>query len=320
MTEHTLIQKEIKPGLNKNFKIFFKQKAMSYNRRKFIKQTAGITSGFALASLAGNSLIESFFEENKKLKRFGLQLYTLRADMPQNPKGVLQQVASFGYKEIESYEGKDGMFWGMGNTGFKKYMDDLGMTIVSSHCDINTDFEKKANEAAAIGMKYLICPYIGPQKKLDDYKKYAEKFNACGEICRKAGLRFAYHNHDYSFKELEGELPQDTMMKATDTATVDYEMDIYWVVAAGHDPIEWFNKYPNRFTSCHVKDRAKNPGDDNGKNSTDLGTGSINFSKVLKAASKQGMQYFIVEQEFYPNGTPLQAVKVDAGYMKKLKV
>ena len=129
---------------------------MSYNRRKFIQQTAGITSGFALASLAGNSLFRSdFFEEKEKIKTFGLQLYTLREDLPKDPKGVLKQVASFGYKQIESYEGKDGMFWGMGNTGFKKYMDDLGMTIVSTHCDINKDFEKKANEAAAIGMKYL---------------------------------------------------------------------------------------------------------------------------------------------------------------------
>ena len=294
---------------------------MSYNRRKFIKETAGITSGFALASLAGNSLFNSdFFEEKKKLKAFGLQLYTLRDDFPKDPKSVLKQIASFGYKQIESFEGKDGMFWGMGNTGFKNYMDELGMTIVSSHCNISSDFERKANEAAAIGMKYLFCPYKGPQKKLDDYKKFADEFNACGEICRKAGIRFGYHNHDYSFKEMEGQLPQDVMMKGTNPDTVDFEMDIYWVVAAGHDPIEWFKKYPNRFTACHVKDRSKNPGADNGKNSTDIGTGSIDFAKILKAGSKLGMKYFIVEQEAYPIGTPLQSVQVDAEYMKKLKI
>jgi sugar phosphate isomerase/epimerase len=294
---------------------------MNYNRRKFIQQTAGITSGFALASLAGNSLFTGdFFEEKKKLKAFGLQLYSLRDDLPKNPKDVLKQVASFGYKQIESYEGKDGMFWGMGNTGFKNYMDELGMTIVSSHCDISKDFERKANEAAAIGMKYLFCPYKGPQKKLDDYKKFADEFNACGEICRKAGIRFGYHNHDYSFKEMEGQLPQDVMMKNTNVDTVDFEMDIYWVVAAGHDPIEWFKKYPNRFTACHVKDFSKNPVADNGKNSIDLGVGSIDFSKILKAGSKSGMKYFIVEQEAYPIGTPLQSVQVDAEYMKKLKI
>ena len=84
------------------------------------------------------------------LSRFGLQLYTLRDDMPKDPSAVLKQVASFGYKQIESYEGAKGMFWGMGNTGFKKYMDDLGMTIVASHCDISKDFQKKAADAAAI--------------------------------------------------------------------------------------------------------------------------------------------------------------------------
>ena len=294
---------------------------MNYNRRKFIKQTAGISSGFALATLAGNSIFTNdLFEEMKKLKSFGLQLYTLREDLPKDPKAVLKQIASFGYKQIESYEGKDGMFWGMGHTGFKKYMDELGMTIISSHCDITNNFERKANEAAAIGMKYLFCPWKGPQKKLDDYKKFAGEFNVCGEICRKAGIRFGYHNHDYSFKELEGELPQDVMMKGTNPDTVDFEMDIYWVVATGHNPIDWFNKYPNRFRACHVKDRAKNPGTDNGKNSIDLGAGSIDFSKILKAGAKSGMQYFIVEQEAYPIGTPLQSVQKNAAYMKMLKV
>ena len=294
---------------------------MSNNRRKFIKQTACITSGFALASLACNGLFGAdIFEKKKKLKAFGLQLYSLRDDLPKDAKGVLKQVASFGYKQIESYEGKDGMFWGMGNTVFKNYMDELGMTIISSHCNIKKDFERKASEAAAIGMKYLFCPGIGPQKKLDDYKKFADEFNECGEVCRKAGIRFGYHNHDYSFKEMEGQLPQDVMMKNTNPDTVDFEMDIYWVVAAGHDPIEWFKKYPNRFTTCHVKDRVINPTPDNGKNSTNLGTGSIDFRKILKEGSKLGLQYFIVEQESYPNGTPLQAAKVNAVYMKKLKV
>ena len=295
---------------------------MNYNRRKFIKQTAGIGSGFALASLAGNSLFgEDFFDSGKKLKTFGLQLYTLRDDLPGNPKGVLHQVSTFGYKQIESYEGKDGMFWGMGNKGFKKYMDELGMTIISSHCDTSgKDFEKKANEAAEIGMKYLFCPWKGPQKKLDDYKKIADEFNVCGDICKKAGIRFGYHNHDYSFKELEGQLPQDVMMKNTNPDTVDFEMDIYWVVVSGQDPIEWFKKYPKRFTACHVKDYSKTPGPENGKNSTDLGKGTIKFGEILKEGMKLGLQYPIVEQEFYPIGTPLQSVKVDAEYMKKLKV
>ena len=292
---------------------------MGNSRRKFIKITGGVTTGFALSGLSGLSYFSSC-EETGKLKKFGIQLYTLRDVVPKDPKGVLKQLASFGYTQIESYEGQQGMFWGMSNTEFKKYLDDLGMSIVSSHCDMNKDFEKKAAEAAAIGMKYLICPWLGPQKSLDDYKRHADEFNKRGEICKKNGIRFAYHNHDYSFKPMNGQLPQDVMMNATDASLVDYELDMYWVVAAGEDIENWVKKYPNRFRLCHVKDRSKTPGPDNGKNSVDLGTGSIDWSKILNTAKANGMEYFIVEQEAYPNGTSIEASKVNAEYMKKLKV
>jgi sugar phosphate isomerase/epimerase len=292
---------------------------MQQSRRKFLQLTGATAAGLTLTGLSGHSLFVGNAEA-RKIKNFGLQLYSLRDVLPNDPKGVLKQVASFGYKQIESYEGKDGMFWGMSPADFKTYMDDLGMKIVASHCDMNTDFEKKAANAASIGMKYLICPWVGPQKTMDDFKKLATTFNQKGEICRKNGIRFAYHNHDYSFKPLEGQLPQDVMMNSTDASLVDFEMDIYWVVTAGQYPVDWFKKYPNRFTACHVKDRAKNPETDNGKNSVDLGTGIIDFPKILKASRKYGMEYFIVEQEYYPNSTSLKSVEVDAGYMKRLKI
>ena len=292
---------------------------MQQSRRKFIQLTGATAAGLTLTGLSGHSLFADT-DEARKIKTFGLQLYSLRDVIPNDPKGVLKQVASFGYKQIESYEGSSGMFWGLGHTDFKKYMDDLGMKIVSSHCDINKDFEKKAADAAAIGMKYLICPYKGAQKNIDEYKKIADEFNQKGEICRKNGIRFAYHNHDYSFKAMDGQMPQDVMMKGTNPDTVDFEMDIYWVVTAGQDPIEWFKKYPNRFTACHIKDRSKNPGTDNGKNSVDLGNGIIDFPKILKSSRKTGMEYFIVEQEYYPNSTSLKSVEVDAGYMKGLRI
>ena len=292
---------------------------MDNSRRKFIKITGGVTTGFALSGLSGLSYFSSC-EETGKLKKFGIQLYTLRDVVPKDPKGVLKQLASFGYTQIESYEGPQGMFWGMSNTDFKKYMDELGMSIVSSHCDINKDFEKKAAEAAAIGMKYLICPWKGPQKSLDDFKKFTDEFNQKGEICKKNGIRFAYHNHDYTFKPLEGQMPQDVLMNGTDASLVDFEMDMYWVAAANQDIEAWLKKYPNRFRLCHVKDRSKTPGADNGKNSVDLGTGSIDWSKILSTAKANGMEYFIVEQEAYPNGTSLEASKVNAEYMKGLKI
>lgn len=255
------------------------------------------------------------------MKTFGLQLYTLRDDMPKDPRGVLKQVASFGYKQIESYEhDKLGIFWGMSHTEFKSYMDELGMTIVSAHCDIKKNFEQKAEQAAAIGMKYLICPYIGPQKSIDEYKKYAEQFNKAGEICKKNGIRFAYHNHDYSFKKMDGQYPQEVMMDNTDSSMVDYEMDIYWVVAANEDPEAWMKKYKNRFRLCHVKDRSKTPGANNGENSVVVGTGTIDFPKILKAAKSNGMDYYIVEQEAYKGTTPLEAVAANAVYMKSIAI
>jgi sugar phosphate isomerase/epimerase len=292
---------------------------MQYNRRKFIKISGSMSAGFALSTSASLSFF-SGCDANGNIGEFGIQLYTLREDMPKDPAGVLKQLAAFGYKQIESYEGPKGMFWGMGHTGFKKYMDDLGMSIVASHCDINKDFERKAEEAAAIGMKYLVCPWLGPQKSLDDYKRHAATFNQKGELCKKSGIRFAYHNHDYSFKLQDGQVPQELLMKETDAALVDFELDIYWLVTAGEDPVKWFKNHFNRFRLCHVKDRSKTPEVNNSKNSVDLGTGSIDWKKVLKSAKENGMQHFIVEQEAYPNGTPLQAAKVNAEYMKGLRI
>ena len=305
---------------------------MNTKRRDFLKWGTQLVAGAAIIPVACKFSNEKEKEKesadsttaataigsNAALLTFGLQLYTLRDDMPKDPKGVLKQVSSFGYKQIESYEGKQGMFWGMSNTDFKKYMDELGMTIISSHCDINKDFEKKAAEAAAIGMKYLICPYKGPQKSLDDFKKFADEFNQKGEICKKNGIRFAYHNHDYSFKEMDGQLPQDVMLKNTDPSLVDFEMDMYWVVAGGQDPEAWLKKYKNRFRLCHVKDRTK--GATEAADTCTLGEGSIDYPKILKTAKENGTEYFIVEQEKYTGTTPLKAAEMDAEYMKKIKI
>lgn len=294
---------------------------MTHPRRKFLKSAAYLTSGLALTSFGSGLLscnnIKKIGADNKP---FGLQLYTLRDDLPADPKGVLKQVANFGYKQIEGYEGKQGIFWGMRNTEFKKYLDDLGLKYVSSHCDINNNFEQKAAEAAAIGMEYLISPYLGAQKTLDDYKRAADKFNDRGAICKKAGLKFAYHNHDYTFVQQDGQYPQDVLMQNTDKDLVDYEMDIYWVVTAGQDPQAWLKKYPNRFTLCHVKDRMKGAATGEKDASVVVGTGSIDYPSVLRTAEKAGMRYYIVEQESYTGTTPIQAVQDNATYMKALKI
>lgn len=254
----------------------------------------------------------------QKRSPFGIQLYTLRAEMPSDPKGVLKQLAEFGYTQIESYEGPMGMFWGMSPDGFKSYMDELGMQLVASHCNINDNFEQKVADAASIGVEYLVCPWIGAQESLDAYKNYADTFNRCGEICNQHGIKFAYHNHEYTFWELEGAIPQDILMQNTDPNLVEYELDIYWLETAGHDTIEWLKKYPNRFTLSHVKDREVGAADGYGNASTTLGRGSINYHEILRVAKANGMKYFIVEQEKYEGTTPIDSSKDNAEYMREL--
>ena len=293
---------------------------MSYKRRDFLKTASALGSGLVLSSFGAKLTgCKTAMASSAADRPFGLQLYTLRDVFPKDVKGTLQQVASFGYKQLEGYEGAQGIFWGMKNTELKSFLDGLGLTMVSTHCDINKNFEQKADEAAAIGMKYLICPYLGPQKTIDDYKAAAEKFNQCGDICKQRGMRFAYHNHDYSFKPTDGQLGQDVMMQNTNADTVDYEMDMYWVVNAGQEPMAWMQKYPGRFKLCHVKDRGAVPAGSDKFESVDLGKGNIDYKRIIKEVSGLGMQYYIVEQEAYAGTTPLAAAKADAGYMKDLK-
>jgi len=286
---------------------------MSNSRRDFLRLSGLSALGLAMPGKNFSSILNDEFLAKQKIKQFGIQLWTVKEDLYVNAKDTLKQIASFGYKQIESFEGKQGMFWGMKNKEFKSYMDELGMKIISSHCETKTDFERKAAEAAEIGMKYLICPYKGPQKSIDDFKRFADEFNKNGEVCKKNGIRFAYHNHDYSWKPMDGQIPQEVMMDNTDKNLVDFEMDIYWVVAAGVDPQVYFKKYPNRFRLCHVKDLGKTA---TGIESVHLGKGTIDFHSILKTGKENGLEYYIVEQESFTNTTTLESAKVDADYLK----
>ena len=212
------------------------------------------------------------------------------------------------------------MFWGMTPAEFKKYVNDLGMNAVASHFNdiYNNSFEKKAGDAATAGLKYLISPSESGAKTADDYKKLADRFNACGEICKKNGLQVGYHNHDAIFKPVDNQIPMDILLNNTDKDTVVFEMDIYWVVTAGADPVAYMKKYKNRFKLGHVKDRIKNTTEHDA--SCILGEGSIDFPRILDDAEDHGMKYFIVEQERFDNSTPLESAKADAVYMSKLKL
>ncbi len=285
---------------------------MSINRRDFLRNGSFAAVGLSLPFLSKANFWDA--AAGFKIPNFGIQLWTVKEDMIADAKGTLAKMASFGFKEIESYEGPQGMFWGMGHKGFKSYIDDLGMKIISSHCDNLNDFDKKSEQAAAIGMQYLICPHKGPQKSLDNYKAFADEFNVSGKIAKKHGIKFAYHNHDYSFIPMDGQMPQDVMMQSTDPSLVDFEMDIYWVNYANQDPIAWLKKYPNRFKLCHVKDLTKKV--NNKQESCVIGTGIIDFKKVLKAGAKYGLASFFVEQEEFTGTNPIDAAGLGAKYMQ----
>jgi len=284
---------------------------MNNSRRDFLRNSA--LTGLALSMPFKNQLMAMGGAGNA----FGIQLWSVKEALAKDTLGVLKHLSICGYKKIESFEGDKGIFWGMKNTEFKKHMDELGMQLVSAHCDNTTNFERKAAEAAAIGMNYLICPYKGPQKSLDNFKKFAEEFNACGEIAKKNGIRFAYHNHDYSFVPMEGQVPQDVMMNNTNSDTVDFEMDIYWTVAAGVDPIAYMDKHPGRFKLVHVKDMTKLPKGEH--ESCVIGKGVIDYKNMLSKVSKRGVKHMIVEQEAYTGTNELDAAKADAAYLKTLK-
>lgn len=147
--------------------------------------------------------------------------------MAENAVETIKSIARYSYKQIEGFDGGKGVFWGMKNTEFKSMTDDLGLDFIASHANTFENLEKQAAETSAIGMKYLICPYIGPQKKMDDFKKFVDDFNRMGQVCKDNGLRLAYHNHGYTFMDLEGQVPQDYLLENTDPELVDFELDVY---------------------------------------------------------------------------------------------
>jgi len=296
------------------------------SRRKFIQLSTALSVGALLPlqfcgpkkEIEDTAVSPAIGAAKGTLSAFGLQLYSVKENMAENAVETIKTIAGYGYNQIEGFDGGKGIFWGMKNTEFKSLTDDLGLDFIASHANTFENLEKQAAEASAIGMKHLICPYIGPQKKMDDFKKFADDFNRMGQVCKDNGLRFAYHNHGYTFMDLEGQVPQDYLLENTDPELVDFEMDFYWVKTAGYDPIHYLEKYPNRFILGHVKDKDGDldPSEPNG--STLLGTGVLDFQTILRKGLDNGMKYFIVEQERFEGTTPMEAAEKNALYMKSL--
>lgn len=322
---------------------------MKQSRRNFLRNS-GIAAFIAPALIhslssckSSNKSIENTStsaETKPSIEKFGVQLWTVKEDMAKDPKGTLKAIADYGYKQIESFTGDTGIFWGMKPAEFKKYITDLGLEMVSSHInpdftskrETEAEFKKLMDDCALVGVKSVFNPFPGELKKIDEWKIVTEGLNRQGEITKGYGIRMGYHNHHIEFLPTsDGSIPEEVMLKGTDPNLVDFELDLYWIVKAGQDPEKWMTTYKNRFSTVHVKDLYK---EERVKQieatekpedafwplgaSTVIGNGRIDFPKLLKIASDNGVKTYIVEQERFDNSTPLKDIKADAEYMKKL--
>ena len=290
------------------------------NRRHF-SQSLPI---FALASyIAPGSL-----DLKKKLK-MGLQLYTLRDQLKEDLLGTLKEVSRIGYEVVEVFGYDDRKYFGQTTEDFKKILSDHNLTAPSGHYlwgkhmpdlkgTILNGWEYAIEDALKLGHKYMVFAYLFPEerKSLDDYKQLSEDLIKAAELCKKAGMQFCYHNHDFEFEKLDGEIPFDMMMKELDPDLVKFELDLYWIAKAGFDPITYFDKAKGRYPLWHVKDMTNTPE----KEFTEVGNGVIDFVKIFKTKKIAGLDYFFVEQDICKNHTPLESVEISYYNLKKMKI
>ncbi|MBC7400854.1 MAG: sugar phosphate isomerase/epimerase [Mucilaginibacter sp.] len=291
-------------------------------RRSFVKTSALLSAGL----LAAPSLLA--YDK----KYIGLQLYTVRDAMAANPAAALAKVAQVGFNSVEgaTYTG-DEKFYGMDAKAFNQVLKQNDLVMLSSHYRLGEeqtngkdtmgtmlhDWDKAVDDAAEVGLKYMVCAYLSDPERgnLDHYKKLADDFNKAGERCKKAGIQFCYHNHDFEFKQQDGKYPYETLLTNTDKDLVKMEMDLYWVTKAKQDPIKLINENPGRFPLFHVKDMDKTPA----ASFTEVGNGIIDFKTIFKHADKAGMKYFFVEQDKTP-GDPFNSISQSFNYIKKTLV
>jgi sugar phosphate isomerase/epimerase len=249
--------------------------------------------------------------------------------MEKDPAGTLAKVAEIGYNSVEgaTYTGTE-KFYGMDPATFSSHLKKNGLIMPSSHYRLGeeknkgeavkgtilNDWDRAVDDAAAIGIKYMVCAFLSPAERggADHYKYIAEQLNKAGQRCKKAGIQLCYHNHDFEFVEQDNKVPYDILLDETDRNLVKMEMDIYWVKKAGKDPLTLFNQHPGRFPLWHLKDMDNTPE----HSFTEVGNGIIDFKKIFKYASKAGLKYFFVEQDKCP-GSPFDSISKSIAYIKK---
>ncbi|AFK01874.1 Xylose isomerase domain-containing protein TIM barrel [Emticicia oligotrophica DSM 17448] len=295
-------------------------------RREFLQKGA--------LALAGTAAFSSDLFANKKAKHVvGVQLYSIREDMKKDPLGSLKKLAEMGYTHVEHANYIDRKFYGYTAKEFRKILDDLGLKMPSGHTVMGkqhwdegkgefTDLWKYTIEDAAIcGQKYVVSPWldVSLRKNFDDLKRFMEVFNKSGELCKKSGMKFGYHNHDFEFSlKLSSVKVYDIMLQNTDPSLVAQQLDIGNMYGGGGRAAELLKQYPGRFELMHVKDEIKSEKEHGGWESAILGTGVIGVKEIIDMGKKSGgTTQFIIEQESYQGKAPLDCMKEDLAIMKK---
>ncbi len=279
------------------------------SRRQFLKSTTIATLSIPL--------LPELVKGTMRKSDIGLQLYTVRDKISLDLQGTLEEVARIGYTWLESAGYGKGRFYNHQPEEFKKMIDDLGMTLISSHASFDPDQTGQVIEAhLKAGIPNVVFPWMSmPEQPMrDDYLRKAEQFNKYGEEFKKAGLRFGYHNHAFEFVNIENITGYDILLEYCDPELVFFEADIYWMRYADIDPLALFSKYPDRFSIWHVKDMDDSPE----RSFEAVGEGIINYKEIFKTGKKvSGMEYFFVEQDSC-KGDSLETIAISFKNLKKI--
>lgn len=284
--------------------------------------------------LAGTSILPgSLFTPAAPGELTGIQLYSIREDMKKDPLGTLKQLSAMGYRHVEHADYVNRKFYGYAATEFKKILQDLGLTMPSGHTvmrkehwdegkkDFTDAWKLTVEDAAVLGQKFVISPWLDAslRENYDDMKRYMEVFNKSGELCKKSGMKFGYHNHDFEFSQkLNGVMVYDIILQNTDPSLVAQQLDIGNMYNGGAKALDIMKKYPGRFESMHVKDEIKSSAAGEKYESTVLGKGIVPVKEVIDLGRQSGGTiHFIIEQESYQGKTPLECAKEDLAMMKK---
>jgi sugar phosphate isomerase/epimerase len=291
------------------------------SRRRFLMQS----SRLAAAAYASQWMPRRAFA-NPLGQPIGIQLYTVNEAMLDDPAATLNKLKAIGFGEVETAG-----FGKFSAAQFRQMLDDTGLACPSAHLAFDVDNLGAAfDDAHALGAKYAASGSLdalvrGPQPaaaqramSLDEAKKTAALANRIGAAAKRSGLQYVYHNHDFEFVDQgNGAFGYDVLLRETDPELVKFEIDCGWMRFAGHDPIDYFNRYPNRFPLIHVKDylpKRKNAAA--AMQGAELGHGVVDYKPVFVAAKKAGLQHYFVEQEGpFARMSPLQAAQVDFAYL-----